>query len=660
MLVSVDADGKAVKVRGDPDHRTTQGFLCGKVNRYLERTYHPDRVLHPMKRAGTKGAGSFERISWDEALDRVAEGLQAVAARDPRCILPYTYSGTLGLIQNGSMDMRFFHRLGASHLDRTICATCGAETLDAVMGSRTGPEISQFAEAKLIVAWGTNPITSNVHLWPFIQEARARGARLVTIDPVRSRTAERSDLHLPIRPGTDAVLALGLMHAIFARNEEDRDFLDRYCDGVEELEGEVRRCWPLDRVERMTGIGRDAIEALADDLTTRRPAAIRLNYGLQRHAGGGAAVRSILDLCSVIGAWRDPGGGALLSTSGAYPVDRARLERPELRPEGPERTLNMSQLGHALDPSRTDPPVDALFVYGSNPAAVAPDSEAVLRGLAREDLFTVVHEIFMTDTARWADILLPATTQLEQMDIHKSYGHTDVLFNEPSIAPLGEAVSNTELFRRLAARMGFEESCFRETDEELVRQAFVWSEPRMAGITVERLRAEGPLTVAQPPAPFGQGSPSGRIRLVPEDGRLYVPPAENPDGERTPEPEYGLVLLSPPAHSFMNSTFANLQWAHRAEKEPTVMLHPEDASPRSLQTGCWVDVHNRRGSFRARLIVTDAVRPGVACAPSIWWPSHTPTGRNANAVTGQALTDVGRGATFYDCAVEVSRAPDPA
>lgn len=667
MLVTVDDQrNEAVRVQGDPQHRTTGGFLCGKVNRYLQRTYSPDRLMHPMRRIGPKGEGRFERISWDEALTEISERLDRIRQRDPQRILPYTYSGTLGLVQNGSMDMRFFHRLGASRLDRTICSTCGSEALSQVMGARLGPEITSFAKSRLILAWGTNLITSNVHLWPFVQLARRQGARLITIDPVRTRTAERSDQHLFIRPSTDAALALGLMHLIFAAGAEDRDYLERYCEGVDALKAEVLGRWPPVRVAAMTGVSEAALEDLARQLTSVRPVAIRLNYGLQRHAGGGAAVRAILYLATVLGAWRDEGGGAMLSTSGAYPVATEKLERPDLLPDPgrPPRWINMSRLGEALDPNRTHPPVEALLVYGSNPAAVAPDGGAVDRGLRREDLFCVVHELFLTDTARYADILLPATTQLEQVDIHKSYGHFDILLNSPSIEPLGECVSNTELFRRLAARMGFVDPCFCEDDEALVKQAFHWDHPSMQGITVERLAAEGPLSVRQPAAPFAQGSPSGRpIRLRPPDGRYWVPPAENPDGERTStEAEIegpGLVLLTPPAHNFLNSSFVNLPFAQSAEKEPKVQMHPSDAEARGLLPGSWVQVFNRRGAFRARLEITDAVREGVTCAPSIWWKALSPGGTNANAVTSQRLTDVGRGATFYDCVVEVRPWAEP-
>lgn len=664
MIVTVDRDaGRAVKLRGDPDHGATGGFLCVKVNRYLDRTYSDRRVLHPMKRVGAKGEGRFERIGWDEALDLVATRLGEIAARNAEAILPYSYGGTLGLVQNGSMDHRFFHRLGASRLLRTICAEAGSEALNQTTGWRVGPEPSAFARSRHILIWGSNTLTSNVHLWPFLQTAREDGARLVVIDPIRTETARRADEWIAVRPGTDAALAFGMMHVIFSEGLADRDYLASYADGGDALEARVREHWPVERAARVTGVDAETIARLAREHATTRPAAIRLNYGLQRHAGGAAAVRAVVALSTVIGAWREHGGGALLSTSQAYPVAKDRLARPDLMPRkggALPRAINMTCLGDALDPRETsDPSVEAIVVYASNPVAVAPDQEKVIAGFARKDLFTVVHEIFMTDTARYADVVLPATTQLEQIDIHKSYGHLDVLLNTPSIEPIGEAVSNAELFRRLAARMGFDDPCFADSDEALARQAFDWEDPRMAGITYERLRDEGPqrLRLPEPFLPFARGGffrrEDGRARLGDID---YVPPAEIGDGERDVlDDRLPLGLISPPAHHFLNSSFANLDFAAQRQGVPTLEIHPDDARARDIEDGQAVVVENDRGCFEAIAVVTEGVRVGVVSAPSIFWLEATRTGRNANAVTGQRLTDLGGGATFYDCAVEVRR-----
>ncbi|HVG38527.1 MAG TPA: molybdopterin-dependent oxidoreductase, partial [Pyrinomonadaceae bacterium] len=422
MLVTVE-DGRAVRVEGDPDHPFTRGFLCTKVAKYEQRTHSPDRLQTPLKRVGPKGEGLFEPISWDEALDRVVEEFRALAAsaEGPQTILPYSYAGTMGLVQSESMDRRFFHRLGASQLDRTICASAGAAGYIATVGAKIGTDPENFRHARLILLWGTNTVTSNVHLWPEILEAKKAGAHVVAIDPRRTRTADQCDEHVAPLPGTDAALALGLMHVIFAEELEDADYLERYTIGADELRAAVRDYSPA-RVAEICGVEASTIIDLARRYATTKPSVIRLNYGMQRHAGGGMAVRTVACLPAVVGAWRDAAGGALLSTSGTFPLNYAALERQDLRPSQTPRTLNMSQLGDLLTKTN-DPPVRALYVYNSNPAAIAPDQASVLAGLRREDLFTVVHELFLTDTCDYADIVLPATSQLEHFDLHKAYGH---------------------------------------------------------------------------------------------------------------------------------------------------------------------------------------------------------------------------------------------
>ncbi len=666
-VMTVDVEGgRAVAIGGDPDHRFTQGFLCAKVNHYLDRVYSPDRLLHPMKRVGRKGEGRFERVSWDEALSTVARRLRETAeAHGPQAIMPYSYAGNMGLLGYGSMDRRFFHALGASLLDRTICASAGAHGYKATVGKTTGFDPEAVVHARLVVAWGANIVSSNVHFWPFVEEARRRGARLVCVDPYRSRTAEKADLHLAPYPGTDAALALGMMHVVFRDGLEDRDWLERYALGHEELRERALE-WTPSRTAATTGLQAEEIEAFAREYATTRPSAIRLNYGLNRHAGGGMAVRTIACLPAVVGAWRDVGGGALLSTSGTFPVDSDALERPDLAPPG-TRTLNMSQLGRILTDASLRPPVKALFVYNSNPAAVAPEQDSVRRGLAREDLFLVVHEQFQTDTADFADILLPATTTLEHYDIHKAYGHLYVSLSRPAIAPLGEALPNTELFRRLAVRLGLDHPCLRDTDEQMARQAFKWDHPFLAGTTFERLERDGSvrLSVPEPYAPFREGgfpTPSGKCELLsaklgaeghdPVAG--YTPPREGPTSAPELAKQYPLAFISPPAHHFLNSTFSAQPLFMRREGEANVTIHPGDALPRGIVEGAMVRVFNDRGSFLARARVSDAARPGVVVGLSIWWAKLCPGGRNANAVTSQELTDMGGGATFFDALVDVA------
>ena len=667
MLVAVE-HGRAVSVRGAPDHPPTQGALCTKVARYLDRTYSPERVLHPMKRVGPKGAGAFERIGWDEAIATIARrfGELAASPEGPQTIVPYSYAGNMGVLQYGSMDRRFFHRLGASLLDRTICATAGKAGWTSVVGAAVGMDVEAFVASRLIVIWGSNAIASNLHFWTRAQEAKRRGAKLVAIDPYRSVTAEKCHVHLAPMPGTDGALALGLVHVLVAEGLVDRDYVDRYTVGYADLAQRAAE-WPPERVAATCGIAAADVVALARDYGTIKPAAIRVNYGMQRVAGGGNAVRAIACLPALTGAWRHPAGGALLSSSGAYPVDRHALERPDLI-RGRPRTINMSAIGDALT-GAADPPIRAIYVYNSNPVAVAPDASRVREGFARDDLFCVVHEIFQTDTADFADIVLPATTQLEQFDVHSSYGHLYALANNPAIAPLGEALPNTEVFRRLAARMGFSEPCFADSDEDIAREAWLPEHPAARGLDLDTLRRAGwqRLAVPAPYAPFAHGgfpTPSGKCEFASatlaaqghDPVPAYVPPRESPATAPDLARRYPLAFISPPARNFLNSSFANLPAFVAEERTPRVELNPADAAARGIVDGARVRIFNDRGSFTATARVTDRARPGVAVAPSIWWPKLAPDGRNANAVTSQALTDLGAAATFYDCLVEVARA----
>ena len=667
MLVTVE-NGRAIDIRGAPDHPTTAGTLCTKVARYLDRTYSSERLRYPMRRVGAKGEGRFARITWDEALDEIAARFQAIADSPdgPQAIVPYSYAGTMGLLQGSSMDRRFFHRLGASLLDRTICATAGKSGWASVIGASVGMDVERYIDSRLILIWGSNPITSNLHFWTRAQEAKRRGARLVAIDPYRSITAEKCHEHVALLPGTDAALALGLMHLLIANGQVDRDYVDRHTLGFDALAARARE-WTPERVAATCGIPREQLIRLAHDYGTIKPAAIRLNYGMQRVHGGGNAVRAVACLPALIGAWRDPAGGALLSSSGTYPTDSAALERPDLI-RGTPRTINMSAIGDALT-CASDPPIRAIYVYNSNPVAVAPDSTRVVAGFSRPDLFCVVHEIFRTDTADYADILLPATTQLEQTDIHGSYGHLYVQANNPAIAPIGEALPNTEVFRRLAARMGFTEPCFGDSDDELARQAYRAADVRAQGLDWERLKRDGwqRLNVPQTYAPFADGNfptRSGKCEFWSEalaaQGQdplpEYLPPRESAASNPALAARYPLGFISPPARNFLNSSFSHLPAFLAEEKTPHLDIHPDDARARGIASGDPVRVFNDRGSLLATARVTDRARPGVVVAPSVWWRRLAPGGENANAVTSQALTDLGRAATFYDCLVEVQPA----
>jgi anaerobic selenocysteine-containing dehydrogenase len=665
MLVTVE-DGFATKIQGDPEMPFTDGTLCTKVAHYLERTYAADRLMHPQKRVGRKGEGKFRRISWDEALDEIAARLKALAAENPETILPCSYAGTWGLAQYGSMDRRFFHRLGSSRLDRTLCSSAGKAGLKATLGGTVGMDPERFDEAKLIILWGANPVVSNLHLWSRVQDAKRRGAKVVAIDPYRSLSAEKCTQHVALLPGTDGALALAMMHVLIAENLIDRDYIARYTVGYESLEERVRQYTPV-WAAGVCGLEVAQIVQLAREYGTIKPAAIRLNYGMQRHAGGGIAARTIACLPALTGAWRDAAGGIVLSTADFFGFDHHALERPDLLGTRRPRVINQAKLGDAL--LSAEPPIKALVVYNNNPVAVCPESDKVLAGFAREDLFTVVMDHFQTDTADYADILLPATTQLENYDVHKPYGHLYVLASTPAIAPVGESLANSEVFRRLAARMGFDEPCFRESDEEICRVALRSSSPRMKGIEWETVKRDGwrRLDVPERFAPFAQGgfpTPSGKCELfsrsLEEQGidplPFYNPPAESVQSDPQRARDYPLAFLSPPARHFLNSSFANIARFREFEAEPHLDMNPADAAARGIRDGDRVRVFNERGGYVLKARVNGRPRPGVVVAPSLWWKKYSPDGGNANNVTSQRTTDIGGGATYYDCLVQVERA----
>ena len=652
-------NGKAISVKGS-DMPFTTGTLCTKVARYLDRTYAPSRILYPLKRVGAKGEGRFARISWDEALDTIAARFKAIAAVDPQQILPVSYAGTMGMVSYASIDRRFFHRLGASLLERTLCSSAGKAGMKITLGGSVGCDPEQAAHSRLIIIWGSNPVISNLHFWSRCQEAKRRGARLVIIDPRRNETASKCHQHIALYPGTDAALALAMMHVIIGEGLTDTDYVAQHTLGFDQLAARVRE-WMPQRAAAICGITADEIINLAREYAGTRPAMIRLNYGMQRHAGGGMATRTIACLPALTGAWREAAGGAVMTTADFYGFNHRALERPDLI-RGNPRIINLAALGDALTAAR--PPVKAVLVYNNNPVAVCPDSRKVIAGFLRKDLFTVVHEIFQTDTADYADIILPATTQLEHHDIHKSYGHMYVQASQPAIAPVGEAKPNAELFRLLAARMGFDDPCLRDSDEDICRQALDSTAPALQGITWDTLKERGWQRLNIPAAPFANGgfpTPSGKCEFWSETARAqghdplpdYTPPREGPTSNPELAQRYPLAFISPPHRHFLNSSFANLDFALKDAGEPTLEIHPDDAAPRGISSGMNVRVFNDRGEYTVRARITDTVRSGVVSAPSVWWKKLSPDRRNANEVTSQAIADMGGAATYYDCLVDV-------
>jgi len=655
-LITTVQDGIAIKVSGNPEHRHTDGVLCTKVSRYPERTYHPERVLTPLRRSGAKGSGHFEPVGWDEALDDIAARLRVIAAHNPQAIVPYSYAGTMGLVQGEGMAARFFNRLGASLLDRTICSNAGGEALVHTLGAKAGMKVEFFAESKLIVVWGSNSITSNLHFWRLAQDAKRAGARLVCIDPRRTETAEKCHEHIQLQPGTDAALALAVMHELVVNDWLDHDYIGRHTLGWDALRERALR-WTPERAAQVCGVPVGQITSLARDWGTTKPAAIRLNYGMQRVHGGGNAVRAVACLPALTGAWRHRAGGMLLSSSGQFPVDKAALQRPDLLAGRTPRTINMVTIGDDLQrPSSAafGPRIEALVVYNSNPVAVAPESGKVVQGFAREDLFTVVLEHFKTDTADYADYILPATTQLEHWDVHLAYGHTDVLLNRPAIAPLGEARPNTQVFRELARRMGFSDPCFDDSDEALCHAAY--------GDRVDfaQLLEHGFASLGVPDAPFADGNfptASGRCEFFSQalarmglDGLPdHVPNYEAPGSS----PRYPLAMISPPARNFLNSSFVNVASLRESEREPLLEMHAGDAAARGIADGAVVRVFNDRGEYICKAHVCDRARPGVVNGLGVWWRKFGLAGTNVNQLTSQKLTDIGRAPVFYDCLVEV-------
>ena len=666
-LLTTVTGGIATRVQGNPDHPQTGGVLCNKVSRYTERTYHPERLLQPLKRSGPKGSGQFEPVSWDAALTDIAARLKAIAARQPEAIVPYSYAGTMGQVQGESMAGRFFNRLGASWLDRTICSAAGGEGLRQTLGAKVGMRVEFFAESKLIIIWGSNAIGSSLHFWRYASQAKRDGARLVCIDPRRSETAEKCHEHIALLPGTDAALALALMHELIVHDWLDHDYIAQHTVGWQALRERALQ-WSPARAAAICGIPVAQIESLARDygqcLVQQQPAAIRMNYGMQRVRGGGNAARAIACLPALTGAWRHRAGGVLLSSSGVFPVDQAALQRPELRAGQQPRTINMSTIGQDLLAETSlsfGPKIEALVVYNSNPVAVAPESSQVVRGFAREDLFTVVLEHFQTDTADYADYILPATTQLEHWDVHSAYGHTDVLLNRPAIAPRGQTKPNSQIFRELAAHMGWTESCFADSDEALCRAAF--------GDQVDfgELLSKGFATLELPPAPFANGgfpTPSGKCEFF--SARLAAQGLDGlPDHVANHEAagtsaHYPLAMISPPARNFLNSTFVNVQSLRDIEGEPVLEIHAQDADARGICSGDVVRVFNQRGDYLVKARVSNRARPGVVNGMGIWWRKLGLDGTNVNQLTSQKLTDLGRGPVFYDCLVEVTQAHPPA
>jgi len=686
MLVTVE-DGRAVAVRGDPDHPFTRGGLCVKVNNYEQRVYSPDRVLYPLKRSGSKGSGQFERISWDEAVRTIRDRWTGIIGKyGPTAILPYSYLGTEGILNGLNVGDAFFNRLGATISERTFCDSGSCTAYFMTIGPSPGMDPESFKHSKYIILWACNTISTNLHHWPFIAEAKRNGAKLVVIDPVKTRTAREADWHIPIRPGTDAALALGLMNVLIAEDLVDHDYVQNYTTGFDELK-ERASAYPPEMVAKITGIPVQDIRTLAREYATTQPSVIRIGVAIERHAGGGQTVRATACLPALVGAWRRVGGGILQLPIWAFPVKWENLMRPDWIKPG-TRVLNQWRLGPALlDEDKLDPPIKSLFVYNSNPAIVVPEQDKIIRGLEREDLFTVVSEQFLTDTARYADIVLPATTQLEQFDIMFSWGHLYLSLNQKAIEPLGEAVPNTELFRRLARSMGFDDRQWQRSDEEMALDALDWESPALQGITMDLLKEKGwaRLNVGTPDtyAPHAAGNfltPSGKCEFKasmaaggnfvlplfrqgsnefqagePVDALpTYIPPRESPATNARLAAKYPLNVISPKSHAFLNSCYGNLPAQLHHAGEQVVLVNPRDAIARNIGEGSAIRIFNDRGSFEAIAKVSAEVMQGVVVAPMGYWRDLSRAKATVNALNPSAYADLGRAPTFSDTLVEIT------
>ncbi|ANY73983.1 oxidoreductase [Paenibacillus ihbetae] len=658
-------NGKIVKVTGNPDHPITQGAICNKVRNMAHRVYHPERVLYPLRRTGPKGAGLFERISWDEAIREITDRYKALIESDgPESILPYSFYGNMGILSVDGMDRRFFNRLGASKLKQSICNSAGNEGWKSVMGFNGGTVPEDTVNADVIIVWGGNIVSTNMHQVVLAEKARKRGAKVVVIDVHKNQTGQWADWFIPLHPGTDAALAVGIMHVLFRDGLADEAFMERYTIGHEELREHVKTYTP-EYVSSVTGIPAEDVEKLAELYGRAGVSYIHIGNGLQHHDNGGMTVRSIAALPALTGQWLKRGGGAAKSNGGYNSMNSEALERPDLRPNPSARTINMNRIGEAL--AMTENPIRSVFVYCSNPLVVAPDTERVREGFAREDLFTVVHDLFMTDTAKYADIVLPATSSFESTDLYASYWHQYVQLQEPVIPAQGESKSNVELFSLLGRAMGFEEEAFRESEEEMIARALDYPDnPYLNGVTLDRLKAERHVKLDMTPLESFLDrlpTPSGRIELY--SARLaeaglpplptYVPLKEGYDGVRRGRGNrYPLMFISPPNHNFLNSTFANVEKHQKMEKEPTLQIHPEDAEQRGIADGDPVIVFNDRGTYEARAKVVDKMLPGTVVSQGLWWEGEGRKQR-ANALTPDRLADMGEGATFFSTVVEVKR-----
>jgi len=681
-------DGKLVEVTGNPEHPMTRGGLCVKLKDFAEHHYNPNRLLYPMRRVGPKGGGQFQRISWSEALAEIKNRwTDIIKKQGAQAIMPHAYLGHQGTLNGLTCGDAFFNRLGSTVAEKTYCESGSSTAWIMTVGPTGGLDLESLAYAKYIIVWAMNMLNTNLHAWPFILEAKKKGAKIVVIDPIRTRTAKQADWHIQIRPGTDGALALALINVIIGEDLIDHEYVEKYTLGFDELKARAAQ-YPPEKVAPITGIPADDIRKLAREYATTQPSAIRQGVALERSRGGGQAIRAITCLPALVGAWRRVGGGTAEMPIWEFPFKFDRICRPDWIKPG-TRVVNELDLGAALTGEmKLDPPILSLFVYNSNPVSQAPAQAKIVAGLKREDLFTVVSELFITDTARYADLLLPAAMQAEQYDLMVTWGHLYMMLNQPAIDPPGECVPNIELFRRLAKTMGFDDAYWSMTDDELLKDFYDWSSPQLDGITLDLLKEKGymRLNVGDPDkrAPHANGNfktPSGKCEFkasAAENGNFvvpvwrsmyedkqpgqpidavpdYVPPFESPQSSPELAKRYPLNMISPKPHAFLNTQYGNEPVQQRRQGEQLVLIHPKDASTRSIQSGNYVRVFNDRGSFEGRAELSEDVMPGLLLANVGYWPSLNRSGSSVNATSADKHCGLGQAGTYSDNLVDVAR-----
>ena len=684
MIYEVE-DEKLVSVKGNKEHPMTRGTLCVKVKDYEKRHYHPDRLLYPHKRIGKKGEKKFERISWEEAINTIhSKWVKIIDEYGPQAILPFSYLGNQGLVHGLNGGDSFFNKLGATVCERTFCGEGSCTAWLSTVGPTAGVDPESYIHSKYIVIWACNSVSTNLHHWAIVQDAKKKGAKVVVIDSYKSRTAKQADWHLSPKPGTDGALAMAIINHIISNDLTDKDYIDKYTDGFEELKSHVSDKTP-EWASKITGVNKEDIEKLAFELAKNQPAAIRIGVALERHHGGGQTIRAVTCIPGLTGAWKHVGGGITQFPVWEHPYKFDVICRPDLIPEG-TRVVNALQLGRALLGENIDKnlPIKSMMCWNANPVTQSPETEKIVEGLQREDLFLVSAEHFISDTASYADILLPASMGAEHEDIILSWGHLYLTYNEKCLEAPGEAKPNYEIFRLLAKKFGFNEDQFTWSDEECLENYVDWNAPACNGIDLNYLKQNGyarlDVGTKDNRVPHKEGNfptPSGKCQLILRDVNNfvaapfrqmyegfqpgqplpalpdYVPPRESPEDNKKLAEKYPLNVISPKSHAFLNSCYANMEGKQKTQGDQFVLMNKVNAKQRNINDGDMVKVFNDRGSYEGVLRLTDDVNPGIIVSTLGYWRQHNKG--TVNSISSAEFANMGNAPTFSDNLVEVAK-----